>query len=307
MLKFRNILLEDKPLFDLYVKGRDAACDCFLYWYCWGAENNILMAEDDLAVYLLAGNADRGFYAMVPFLKAGAWESGAYREPVLRVFQYADSNKERFKLWIPEAVKKELEADFAGSIQTEEDRDSFEYIYKTEDMIALQGHEYRGKRNRIRNFLRRFPDVEYKRYEDGDLDACLEVYRAWYKDKKAVIGEDIKETRMRVLECYAVRRALEACNKAGAKGCVIFDKGRPVGFSIASQCSGADMVSIHFEKCIPEYRDMYAWLAHEFLLREWSDTAFTDREEDMGDQGLRTSKLSWLPCRFNKVYTGKLL
>lgn len=307
MLKFRNILLEDKPLFDRYVKGRNAACDCFLYWYSWGANNNILMAEDELAVYFLGGNADRGFYAMIPFLKEGVWREGAFREPVLRVLQYVGGQKDRFKLWIPETVKEQLETDFADLVQTEEDRDSFEYIYETSAMIALQGHDYRGKRNRIRNFLRRFPDVEYKRYEDGDLSACMEVYEAWYRDKKAGIGEDIKETRMRVLECYAVRKALEACNKAGAKGCVIFDKGRPVGFSIASKCSGSDMVSIHFEKCVPEYRDMYAWLAHEFLLREWSGVAYTDREEDMGDQGLRTSKLSWLPCRLNKVYMGKLL
>ncbi|MBQ7501247.1 DUF2156 domain-containing protein [bacterium] len=307
MLNFRTIVLEDKPLFDRFVKSRNGACDCFLYWYCWGSENNILMAEDELAVYLLGGNAAGSFYCMIPFLKSGVWSAGAYRETVLKAFDRAGNRKENFKLWIPEAVKDQLETDFAGSVQIEEDRDSFEYIYETSAMIALDGHDYRGKRNRIRSFLRRFPDVEYKSYDDGDLASCLEVYEAWYKDKKAGIGEDIKETRMRVLECYAVRRALEACTKVGAKGCVIFDKGRPVGFSIASKCNGSDMVSVHFEKCIPEYRDMYAWLAHEFLLREWSDAAYVNREEDMGDQGLRTSKLSWLPCRFNKIYMGRLL
>ena len=64
-------------------------------------------------------------------------------------------------------------------------------------------------------------------------------------------------------------------------------------------------VLIHFEKALTEYSAGYQVINQEFLqhlLKEKPKLLTVNREEDLGDEGLRESKLSYHPTDFIRKY-----
>ena len=85
------------------------------------------------------------------------------------------------------------------------------------------------------------------------------------------------------------------------KACLVKEEDKVIGLTVGEQIS-PEMVMIHFEKCHPDYRDLYAWLNREFLRRCWSQALYVNREEDLGEEGLRRAKLSYNPVDFSRHY-----
>jgi hypothetical protein len=61
------------------------------------------------------------------------------------------------------------------------------------------------------------------------------------------------------------------------------------------------MLLIHFEKGLPEYSGIYQAINQMFL--EHNRTySLVNREQDLGDEGLRQAKLSYNPTGFVRKY-----
>lgn len=301
MLEFREITLADREIFARYTGHTHSAYDSFAYWYAWGAGRNMLFATDERALYLQTRYVSGERYEFVAPLVRDPEASVA---PALEVVRSLMG--EQPVLWTPECTKRLIERDCPGLMEFEVEREFAEYIYRVQDLIELEGHEYRSKRNRIRSFTKKHPDLVYHPYTLDYLQACLDLDRDWDRSKVMEIVEEQPERMARQVERQALERALGHYEEIGAKGCVITEGERVVGFSLGCE-TPYDMVIIHFEKCHPEYRDMYAWLNREFLVREWSHLTYVDREEDIGDIGLRTAKLSYRPCAFANHYQGRFV
>lgn len=300
MLNFKSVELGDRAAFGRYVSGTGSAYDSFLYWYAWSVGGRILWAEDDWAVYIKSTSWSARDEYLSPFLKD---RSSSMAVPLSRVREYLEPGQ---GLAVDDLGRALIERDCPGLMEFESQRNLSEYVYRTADLISLDGHAYRGKRNRIRRFLKLFPNVEFHIYDSSWYDACMEIDMAWDEAKKPDAGESDTGRTMRQIEKQALQRALSACGEIGAKGCVITDQGRPAGFSLGIRAS-ENMACIHFEKCHPDYREMYAWLSHEFLSRCWSDVEYVNREEDLGDPGLRKAKMSYIPVRFAEHYLGSFI
>ncbi|MCR4784734.1 MAG: phosphatidylglycerol lysyltransferase domain-containing protein [bacterium] len=297
MLDFKSITLAEKQLFRRYVRNSRSAYNSFMYWYAWAVDDRIVYAEDEEAVYLksyyLAG---KNAY-LTPFLKDPQYSIASSLSKIQQLLE-----PDQF-IWVPQDAKDKIERDCPGLMRFEVQRDFAEYIYRTQDLINLEGHAYRSKRNRISSFGRKHPNLVYQDYEPRFYEECLALDRAWKSHKPLDIGEKVEGGATRSIEYRALERALKSVEAVGAKACVITENGRVAGFTLGCMAS-EDMVVIHFEKCHPEYRDMYAWMSHEFLQRCWSGVTYVNREEDLGEQGLRTSKLSYNPIGFAQHYRG---
>ena len=57
----------------------------------------------------------------------------------------------------------------------------------------------------------------------------------------------------------------------------------------------ADTFDVHFEKAYADIQGAYAMINREFVRRELSAFTYVNREEDMGEEGLRKAKLSYRP------------
>ena len=52
---------------------------------------------------------------------------------------------------------------------------------------------------------------------------------------------------------------------------------------------------IHLEKADPELRGLYAVINQQFCQQAWAGVDFVNREQDLGEPGLRTAKMSYHP------------
>jgi hypothetical protein len=79
--------------------------------------------------------------------------------------------------------------------------------------------------------------------------------------------------------------------------------GTPVGFCTAELLSHHYAIG-HFEKADPTHPGASALMRHRIAhYLHLSGCRYLNAEQDLGDPGLRTSKLSWSPRFFLRKYT----
>ena len=63
------------------------------------------------------------------------------------------------------------------------------------------------------------------------------------------------------------------------------------------------MVYLPVEKANPEIRGLYQYICSQFLITAFTGAGKENREDDMGLEGLRKSKLSYNPIYMVEKYT----
>jgi hypothetical protein len=102
-------------------------------------------------------------------------------------------------------------------------------------------------------------------------------------------------------EEQAIREALIHFDELDCHGGVILVDGRVVAFSLGEPLN-PDTVVIHLEKANPEFSGSYAVINQEFCQHAWSDFTYINREQDLGEAGLRQSKLSYYPDHMSNKF-----
>ena len=100
-----------------------------------------------------------------------------------------------------------------------------------------------------------------------------------------------------LLERQALRRAFQHYNELDMEGCVLTENGEILAMTMGSRLSG-NTFDIHFEKAREDVDGAYAAINCEFaryLRMKYPDVEFLNREDDVGLEGLRKAKLSYLP------------
>ena len=189
------------------------------------------------------------------------------------------------------------------------DRDASEYLYLPEDLIELKGQKFHSKRN----FINRF-DAEYtfRPYTSGDYDGLMKLLCMWsyrhidngvrfceqegwikYKDlEKVEVDEEI-------LVLDGVVKDLKGYN-CYADVLVVNDE--IVGFA-AGETMPNGIGALYFEKANIDYRGIYPLLDNLFCKAHFGEVKYINKQEDMGIEGLRKSKLSYNPVAMAERYT----
>jgi hypothetical protein len=64
------------------------------------------------------------------------------------------------------------------------------------------------------------------------------------------------------------------------------------------------MFTIHFEKAIDAYKGIYQFINQSFAAALPGYYTHINREQDLGDPGLRQAKMTYRPCGFVEKYVG---
>jgi hypothetical protein len=95
-------------------------------------------------------------------------------------------------------------------------------------------------------------------------------------------------------EWEAIVKVLANYQALSLQGGVILIDDRVQAFSCGERLNERTAV-IHLEKADPELRGLYAVINREFTQQAWAGTTFINREQDLGEAGLRKAKLSYHP------------
>lgn len=187
-------------------------------------------------------------------------------------------------------------SEFAAHFKVSPVRDSANYIYTAADLAGLHGRRYAGKRNLIAQ-ASRLHSWSIEPLELCRGEQCLNVFDN-IAAKRTTDAAVSLEQETQALEC-----ALRLFAPLGLQGLLLRIDGRPAAFSIFDRLNPTTAV-VMFERAIRSEKGLYQVINRE-TARVIEGQGFTliNREEDLGDPGLRKAKLSYHPTRLEMKYT----
>lgn len=171
----------------------------------------------------------------------------------------------------------------------EEDRNNFDYIYRRKDLATLRGRNYHKKRNQVNAFLNNY-EFEQRPMRKGSVRDAIQVLDAWREAK----GENG--------DYAASREALELMELLNLKGHLYYVDSRPAAYTLGEALARGRSFAIHFEKAIDSYRGIYQFVNQSFASSLPRYYIHINREQDLGDPGLRQAKMTYRPSGFVRKY-----
>lgn len=187
---------------------------------------------------------------------------------------------------------QELEQMFPGMFRIHCDRDSFDYVYNIDDLADLKGRKYQKKRNHTNRFRIDHPDYTLRPLNDEILPAAQEMIARWYEQR---LQEDPNGDYH--MERTAIRKALHNRKELGMEGLVLLEGSTVLAVTMGSRLN-ENTFDINFEKARADTDNAYAVINQEFaryLRQKYPEVRYLNREDDLGLQGLRKAKESYLP------------
>ncbi len=175
------------------------------------------------------------------------------------------------------------------------DRDNSDYVYKTTDLVNLSGRKYHRKKNHLNQFKKSFQH-EYRELDTDLVDCFMNMQEEWCRMKECVENPDL------LSEDYAVRRALTFFEDLDYRGGAIVIDGKIVAFSLGEKLN-PDTAVVHIEKASPDIPGLYTAINQMFIKNAWHEADFINREQDLGLEGLRKAKESYLPHHMINKFT----
>lgn len=169
------------------------------------------------------------------------------------------------------------------------DRDQADYVYSRDDLAFLPGKKFHKRRNRLVKFLREEAgNYAFRQLGPEHLGPCLDLARGWCTIR---CSADRPAT---FLETDAAVEALTHREALGLRGGVILLDGRVAAFCLGEELDPETFV-VHFEKADPEREGLAQLINRDFCLHALEGYRYVNREQDLGDPGLRQAKESYHP------------
>jgi len=202
-----------------------------------------------------------------------------------------DSNERETELHLCAITQKMfdlLEEAMPGQFHYEKDRDWYEYIYSSEDLITLVGKKYQPKRNHINKFKRTY-EWEYLPITREIIPDCLKLYERWCAENGGCNSE-----QSLIEEKIATQNAFQYFEKLGLIGGALRINGEILAYSYGQPLT-KHTFGVHAEKCLYEIDGGFTMINREFAEHNCAAYTYINREEDLGIDSLRQAKLSYHP------------
>lgn len=281
-MEFQPVKASDKAVIDRYMKKANSrSCDMsFAAVYLW--KDFYLLEYTVYEDMLIFRTTEEGSSYSFPIGDADPGKA------LLALEEHCKANEEVLKL---HCVYREneawLEEHMPGKFEIEFDRDSADYIYECEKLIGLKGKKFHGKKNHVNKFTKTY-DWVYEKITEENIDDCLAMLYKW-KEKNCEPGNIEKHAEACVSE-----NALRKREFLGLKGGLLRANGEVVAFALGEQVN-EDTLVVHIEKAFSEVPGAYAVINQQFLIHESGGLKYVNREDDVGEPGLRKAKLSYHP------------
>ncbi len=255
----------------------------FVNLYGWASEHFLEWAWDDNLIWIKQTQPQVVYWAPV-----GPWDQINWKTKFDSILN-GPSNFIR----IPERLVEIWQAQLNGQLQISEARGHWDYLYNAENLIALRGNRYHKKKNLVNQFRRKY-EFEYMPLEPALIGKALAMQDDW------CTWRDCESSETLTAENRSIERVLKAWDKlAGVIGGTILFDNQMVAYTVAETLTD-DMLLIHFEKANQDFKGAYQAINQMFLAHTGKEYSLINREQDLGDEGLRKAKMSYHPVDFLK-------
>ena len=279
---FKPLRLEDKEILGRYLRQHPPKTSelTMTNLFMWRHRYHPRWREQDGFLFIVLERADKEAFGLPPvgagdgvlaldFLCQELKKSGA--RPCLRL---AD------RTFVDRCVDPER-------YQVALERDQSDYVYRTKDLIALAGRQYHRKKNLLNRFLKSHA-FEFAPLTANLVEGLLKMQERWLRMKNCEQHPELLE------EDRAIYEALQHFEDLGVKGGAILIDGQVEAFSLGEVLNPETAV-IHIEKANPRIPGLYAAINQRFCQEVWAGLPFVNREQDLGQPGLRKAKKSYVP------------
>lgn len=299
-MNFGKIQIEDKPLFDRLL-SMSPYVDCeylFSTLFMWQDALGYETAIEDECIYIRHFFQDRLQYH-VPIC-------APERVPE-QVRRLMDAEPQKLELFcVTQEHLEQLGPEVRKLFTREENRNFADYLYQGDALRSLSGRKYHQKRNHVSKFQSTY-DWSFRIFNEAgrELMSCMDVLEQW--DLHKMENASWQEKILVGNERSALNRCIKHFNRMGLIGGVLYIDGQPKGFTVGELVTrgGIKVGVVHYEKCDGNYAGIYQAINQLFAQEALKEADYINREDDMGVEGLRKSKLTYHPVRLVEKYTLK--
>lgn len=309
---FDNLSDDEIKLINEYFDGYDykSSSHTFLANYIWRNTHDIswqIIGEYLCVAALRDLDTESKKYVMsFPCTRTGEYDQKEFCKTVSMAREIFNANGQELEMsMIPGHLVNYLRQCYCGEVIIEHNRDDDDYIYLREDLETLSGRKLHHKKNNLNHFKKNYQYV----YEEATPQMAEEILRYIEYKNEYKMGETPEEWKeILELENKAVKEMLPFLGK-GLLGGVIRIDGEIMAVTLGefAKTNSKETVLVHVEKADDRIRGLYQAINNEFVKRLPEETKYINREEDMGLENLRNSKLSYKPYemgeRFSATFT----
>lgn len=298
MLNFETITLGQKSIIDSILQPLSLRATEFAFTslFAWSKQFNTFIAFDSGSYFVRSGNAHDGYVYLRP--------PGI---PIEKALEVILSDVQSLKLAHPKAVVGLIlfdahEAEQAAQIvhspvPVHPLRDTYDYIYNANELATLAGKKYQPKRNHISFFEREY-NCQIEPVTKDNLGECIAMNAAWCLENECEHQKSLQQ------ETCAVHRILTHYHSLNMMGLLLRVQGKVIAYTVGEMLC-PDTLIVHIEKAFASYRGAYPYINRAFVryaAESNKELQFVNREDDAGNEGLRTAKLSYHPAYLLEKY-----
>ena len=257
----------------------------FVNLYAWHHARNYEWAFEDGLCWLRTNHTDHDLWA-----PTGPWNDMDWGKVMQERFP-----EDVFFYRVPEKLALLLNDRFGDKVTLQEQLSEWEYVYSVKELIELSGNRFHKKKNLLRQFTGE-NDYSYHEITPELISEILEVQKDWCSWKNCDGTPGLKAENEAILRVLAGWADME-----GLFGGLLKVRGSIVAYTVAEKVDEENII-IHFEKGMTGYRGVYQAINQIFLERSCSNFLWVNREQDMGNEGLKKAKRSYHPHRMLKKY-----
>lgn len=292
---FKKLSLEDKNIIDKYISPyKFLSCEySFTSLYIWKDACDIQYSIHKKALILKKKDFDGNYHFMQPL--------GYSKEDLPDIIEdlkaYREENSMKY-------LFKDLEESFIDEINIllndkkefciKEDRDNFDYLYEAEKLMTFSGKKLHSKKNHYNSFVKTY---NYEVVEISDEKVINDVTLAaekWYEETEE------KDAKL-FYELIAIKDIINNMDLLNLNGIAVYVDGKVAGFSIGESLN-EKLAVIHIEKGDKNINGIYSFIAKTLIDKCFNNVEIINREQDLGIEGLRKSKMSYYPLKLEKKF-----
>jgi hypothetical protein len=269
----------------LRASGTEASDYSFANIWGWAEEYDLRWAWQDDLVWIRQGVPKDFLWAPI-----GPWENIDW---ATRLGPLQQVGIEMIR--VPEPLKTRLEDSLGSALRIEPSREHWDYLYDVSELSSLKGNRFHKKKNLYNQFVKNY-SFEFMPMSPEIIQMALEMQEEWCLWRDCESSETLSAENRAILRVF--RDWKDMVHLIGG---ALMVENTPVAYTVAEALSDTTLV-IPFEKGCTGFKGVYQAINRIFLENAADGFSRVNREQDLGDPGLRKAKESYHPIDFVKKY-----